>query len=92
LRCVKETGLSSSDTRIFPSGVTKVTSEKTVCDSTKTDKCFKKLTKPDEPFHRESSKLTVRKKHKCHTLNDDLLTCLKASALLNLCMHEILIW
>ena len=83
LKCVKESGLSSSDTRILASEVTKVTSEKTVCDSIKSDKCFKKLTTPDEPFRRERSKQIVRKKHKCHRFSDNLLTCLKASALLN---------
>jgi hypothetical protein len=83
LKCVKESGLSSSDSRILASEVTKVTSEKTVCDSIKSDKCFKKLTTPDEPFRRKRSKRIVRKKHKCHRLNDNRLACLKASALLN---------
>jgi len=83
LKCVKEYSLSSSDTRFLASEVTKVTSEKTVCDSIKSDKCFKKLTTADKPLQRERPKQTVRKKHKCHRLNDNLLTCLKASALLN---------
>ena len=83
LKCVKESGLSSSDTRILASEVTTATSEKTVCDSIKSEKCFKKLTTPGEPFHRERSQQTMRKKHKCHRLNDNLLTCLKDSALLN---------
>jgi hypothetical protein len=83
LKCVTESGPSLSDTRILASEVTKITSEKTICDSIKSDKCFKKLTTPDEPFHHASSTQTVRKKHKCHRLNDNLLTCLKASALLN---------
>jgi hypothetical protein len=89
LKCVKQSDLStlssssSSYTRILAPEVTKVTSEKTVCDSIKSDKCFKKLTAPDEPFRHETSKQTVRKKHKCHRLNDNLLTCLKTTALLN---------
>jgi hypothetical protein len=83
LKRVKESGPSSSDTRILASKVTKVTSEKTVCDSIKSDKCVKKLTTPDDPVCRERSKLIIRKKHKCHRLNDNLLACLKASALLN---------
>jgi hypothetical protein len=83
LKRVKESGLSLSDTRILASEVTKITSEKSVCDSIRSDKCFKKLTTSDEPFHHADSKQTMRKKHKCHRLNDNLLTCLKASALLN---------
>jgi hypothetical protein len=83
LKCVKDSGLSTSDARILASEETKVTSEKTLCDSIKSDKFLKELTMTDEPLLHDRSKQTLCQKHKCHRLNVNLLTCLKASAVLS---------
>ena len=79
LKRAKESGLSTSDTRILAS---EVTPEKLRCDNIKSDKFFEELTTSNDPFLCERSKQTMCKK-KCNRLNDLLLTCLKASALLN---------
>jgi hypothetical protein len=83
LKCVKESDLSTSDPQSLAFEVTKVTSEKTLCDSVKSDKYLKESTMPDEPFLHARSNQTVCKKNSYRMLKDSLLTCLKASARLD---------
>jgi hypothetical protein len=71
--------LSTSDTRIL---VSEVTPEKTLCDSIRSDKFLMELT-PDKSLLHGGSKQALCQGSTCRRLNDDHLTCLKASALLS---------
>jgi hypothetical protein len=71
--------LVGSGTTISPA---KVTPEKTLCDSKSSDKFLMELT-PDESLLHGRSKQALCQSSTCRRLNDDRLTCLKASALLS---------
>jgi hypothetical protein len=83
-KCVKESGLSTSESQILASEFKNVTSLKTVCNSAQSDKNFQEPILPGEPFLCGRSKQMICKKHNCYMLDHSfLMSCLKAAALLS---------